>query len=61
MTNRYRELMGDEAVDAENAMFASLGYCAAECSHGGCCTLDKGHTGNHSASGMCEWPLEQVR
>ena len=31
-------------------------YCTATCSHGGICSLEGSHEGDHSASGYCTWP-----
>jgi hypothetical protein len=30
--------------------------CQHYCSHGGRCTLERGHEGLHDSSGECRWP-----
>lgn len=34
--------------------------CGRRCSHGGACTLDRGHEGKHSAGGFCEFSDEEA-
>lgn len=33
--------------------------CGNYCTHGGACSLPRGHDGQHSASGYCTWSDEE--
>ena len=56
-----RRYLGDDVADAFNELAAASGLCIAYCEHGGSCTLDHGHDGDHIAHGsadnvLCQWP-----
>ena len=50
-------LKGDmtELLHGLHVISAPDDECGVRCSHGGVCTLIKGHDGQHDAEGYCQW------